>query len=1036
MKKNSLLFLFLLLQLFAYGRKDNSPALQAQQLSFQENKGQIRDRKGNPRTDIDFILQAPGMTLYIGQGQLHYQFIKEQPRDTASYTRDNPPKHYQVASGFTISRLDLSLEGASKDAIALKEDPRKSKYHYYTGSNSDGVTGVQAYGKIVYKNIYPSIDWVLYTNGKGLKYDFIVHPGGKVSDIRMKYEGAQSIRLQNDGSLKVGCQLGSLTEEAPYSYELEGKQAVNSSFILDQNILSYRVAPHNGTLVIDPGVEWATYFGGDGSDHTQSNFTNNNMAYDPDGYIYISGLTTSLFNLATTGAHQDTFGGGFQDGFLAKFDTLGQLQWTSYYGGDGLLDNTSTALSGSEVVATVGCDAFGNVYLAGTTFSATGMATPGSYQDTGSSEASERNYAGGANGYLVKFNESGIRQWGTYYGASTSMTAFLAVSCDPGGNVYVGGYADSSSSTTGALVTPGAHQAVYDAPPPFVIPFPGFPAQPYFNGLLVKFDSSGNRQWATYFGDDALSGSSRITDIACDVMGDVYITGAGTGGSVTQGTHEDVLNPNVNGFLSKFDATGEQIWGSYLNSNTNVLFIDSFQHLYVAGSVSNTGSDSFIVTPGCYQPNTISSSTTGTSNGFLIQMNPDNGTRNWGTYYGAEGTTYVYDVTADYQGKVYIAGSTNSYGDPFTYTIATPGAYKDTLTTGTSSYDNDAFVAQFDSIGSRKWASYYGGAGDDQGTALICDQTGALYMSGTTRSDLGIAISGAHQDTLNGAADVFLMRWLPVDMALTDVVSPDRDTVCSGELPFSVSVKNQGRMDLLDTLKISYSFTGPATGNADFLFTDDLAVGQEVTFDLGVLDMLFPGDYEVTVYLHISRGDQERDNDTLRFTLTATNAEPVADIEVNQVGTVFHFSNPSAQPSDSYFWSFGDGETSTEPNPSHEYAVTDTYQVTLIITGFCGSDTATASVFGIGGNGIDELLLSGTLSVYPNPAKQVLYITADNKLQLESYSIVNVLGQEVQGGSLKMQSSVNVSGLASGSYVIRIRTDKGMVSKQFQLLGR
>jgi hypothetical protein len=97
---------------------------------------------------------------------------------------------------------------------------------------------VQAYGKIIYKNIYPSIDWVLYTNGKSLKYDFIVHPGGKVSDIQMKYEGAESMQLQKDGSLKVSGRLGTLTEEAPYSYEQESKQAVSGKFLLDKNTLS------------------------------------------------------------------------------------------------------------------------------------------------------------------------------------------------------------------------------------------------------------------------------------------------------------------------------------------------------------------------------------------------------------------------------------------------------------------------------------------------------------------------------------------------------------------------------------------------------------------------------------------------------------------------------------------------------------------------------------------------------------------------------------------------------------------------------
>ena len=45
-------------------------------LLFIENKGQITDQNGQPRNDIQFVLPSSGMTLYIGNGTLHYQFMK------------------------------------------------------------------------------------------------------------------------------------------------------------------------------------------------------------------------------------------------------------------------------------------------------------------------------------------------------------------------------------------------------------------------------------------------------------------------------------------------------------------------------------------------------------------------------------------------------------------------------------------------------------------------------------------------------------------------------------------------------------------------------------------------------------------------------------------------------------------------------------------------------------------------------------------------------------------------------------------------
>jgi hypothetical protein len=111
--------------------------------------------------------------------------------------------------------------------------------------------------------------------------------------------------------------------------------------------------------------------------------------------------------------------------------------------------------------------------------------------------------------------------------------------------------------------------------------------------------------------------------------------------------------------------------------------------------------------------------------------------------------------------------------------------------------------------------------------------------------------------------------------------------------------------------------------------------------------------------------------------------------------------------------------------------------VTLIVTGFCGSDTATVMVAGIGDpEGISNPALAGKLSIYPNPATQALYLKADADLQLESYTIINALGRQLQSGTLRDKNSINVSNLASGSYFIRIQTAKGVVGKQFQLLNR
>ena len=94
-------------------------------------------------------------------------------------------------------------------------------------------------------------------------------------------------------------------------------------------------------------------------------------ATDASGNVYLAGYTDSTTGIATTGAHQTTYGGGVYDAFLVKFNSSGVRQWGTYYGGTGYDDGYSCAT-----------DASGNVYLAGSTNSTTGIATTGAHQTT------------------------------------------------------------------------------------------------------------------------------------------------------------------------------------------------------------------------------------------------------------------------------------------------------------------------------------------------------------------------------------------------------------------------------------------------------------------------------------------------------------------------------------------------------------------------------------------------------------------------------------------------------------------------------
>ena len=140
---------------------------------------------------------------------------------------------------------------------------------------------------------------------------FISFPGGRVSDIRLKYDGANSLNI-NDGALTAVTPFGSVTEQKPYSYEKDSKKEVAVSYKLSGDILCFNTGNYNGSLVIDPVLDWVTYYG------NVSNDKGLDLTTDPAGNVYMVGQVTTGANMATTGAHQMTIA-GVTDGYIAKF---------------------------------------------------------------------------------------------------------------------------------------------------------------------------------------------------------------------------------------------------------------------------------------------------------------------------------------------------------------------------------------------------------------------------------------------------------------------------------------------------------------------------------------------------------------------------------------------------------------------------------------------------------------------------------------------------------------------------------------------
>jgi len=135
-------------------------------------------------------------------------------------------------------------------------------------------------------------------------------------------------------------------------------------------------------------------------------------------------------------------------------------------------------------------------------------------------------------------------------------------------------------------------------------------------------------------------------------------------------------------------------------------------------------------------------------------------------------------------------------------------------------------------------------------------------------------------------------------------------------------------------------------------------------------------------------------------------------------GESINFTNVGSNGS-SYNWDFGDGGSSALNFPSYSYANVGAYTVILYSNlGNCsGSDTI---VINVDVNGILSHQQSGAYSVYPNPVSSELHIQAINKFETVKYTIVEAQGKVVLEGIYEFNSTIDVSSLVKGVYIIQL----------------
>jgi len=708
---------------------------------FIENKGQVINQNKRPNSKVLFLVSNPAVNIQLRDGGFSYDsYILNHKGYQFSKARSAIGIKNQLSSIFEFHRIDLDFLGLNQNYEILTYDSSDDYLNYYTtGTPLEGITFVHSYQKIIYKNIYPNIDVEFIMDDKnGFKYNIVIYPGGVIEDIQIRISGA-TCEVSKDGSALLNNNFSQIIEKILSSFYYQGDKKVNVTtkfHNIKKNILGLSVmenVPNSTILFIDPVPErlWSTYYGGNDQD------IGGYCTVDLLGNVYLCGETSSANNIATEGSHQSTIGSNNGDAFLAKFDFAGQRQWATYYGGD-------NSDAGHCCIANAN-----SIYLVGQTASSNNISTPGSHQPS--------LFGSSFDGFIARFNIDGIRLWGSYYGG-LNVDEIYSITIDDSSFLYFCGNTQSPSN----IATPGSHQSTIGG---------------MYDGFLVKFDSTGQRIWGTYYGGTSQDYCYSVASFESDK---IYLGGEtwSINNISTPGSFQPTLS-GLDAFLVRFNNNGERIWGTYFggtgNESGKSVATDTAGLVLLAG---RTNSPSGLTTSGSFQ----SVYGGGSNDGFLSYFN-DNGQRLMCTYYGGSSTDYINACTVSSNGSTYFTGRTGS-----TNNIASTNVFQDTLYA-----DLDAFLVKFDYITGRQWGTYFGAESFEEGKSIsvfIDDTIPNIYIAGQTSSTSNLSTLGSQQYTYGGGLyDTFLALFKDCEIPDSAGTITGLDTVCIPALSVSYTVQ-------------------------------------------------------------------------------------------------------------------------------------------------------------------------------------------------------------------------------------------------------
>ena len=573
--------------------------------------------------------------------------------------------------------------------------------------------GLPTYAQLVYHQLYPGID-ARFDGSQGLlKGTYLISPNVDPSQIHWTYSGATQVQVNEEsGALELNLPDGRhLVEQKPVAWQdVNGRRVrvdVHYRWDPTARIAGFSLSGLNSSypLIIDPTLDFSTYFGGDSDEWA------NSVRTDAAGNIYIAGYTAST---DLPGPGSSTAQG--IDVFVSCFNSSGsQVLYSTLLGGNGLDEALALAVGAS-----------GTVWITGDTAS----------NDFPLKNAFQTSLVDGQDAFIARLNSTGGLEFSSYAGGQGA-DAGRSIALDDQGNAYVAG------QLAGYIVL---RVMAGSNPNPFGLYLTGL-QNSQMNVTGIALDQSA---------DVYVTGS--VTSDAFPVVNPVQ---AQCGAFSQYECSQDAFILETDASFSKL-LFSTYLGGSASNGGAGddegrAIAVDlEGQNIYVGG----------VTTAGDFPvKNAAQAQKKGANNiesGFLTHLTRQgNGYAvAYSTYLGGTRWSEVNTLTVDSGGSLYAAGFTEASDFP-TKSALQPALVDTICIAGTERHCYDAFITQLDPLGGLVFSTYWGGGSDDVGRGISLTPNGKLLVAGYTASfDFPTSVH-AFQSEKNLKDDAFLLQIQP-----------------------------------------------------------------------------------------------------------------------------------------------------------------------------------------------------------------------------------------------------------------------------------